>query len=111
MPRTAPGSRPTTRCPINGLTFDGKVGAVPLQDGHRLLLLQQAELFTKAGVDAAQIKTWDDFLGAVKKLKDAGIVPIAGGGGEKWPIHFYWSYLVHARRRPEGLRCRQDRQG
>jgi raffinose/stachyose/melibiose transport system substrate-binding protein len=30
----------------------------------------------------------------VKKIKDAGIVPIAGGGGEKWPIHFYWSYLV-----------------
>ena len=21
-------------------------------------------------------------------------MPIAGGGGEKWPIHFYWSYLV-----------------
>ena len=30
----------------------------------------------------------------MKKLKDAGITPIAGGGGDKWPIHFYWSYLA-----------------
>lgn len=43
---------------------------------------------------AEDIKNWADFLGTVKKIKAAGIVPIAGGGGEKWPIHFYWSYLV-----------------
>ncbi|WP_419757713.1 extracellular solute-binding protein [Acidisoma sp.] len=51
-------------------------------------------LFAKAGVDATQIKTWDDFLAAVKKLKAAGITPIAVGAGEKWPMHFYWSYLA-----------------
>ncbi len=52
------------------------------------------QLFQKAGVKAEDIKTWNDFLKAVKTLKDAGITPIAGGGGEKWPLHFYWSYLV-----------------
>ena len=31
---------------------------------------------------------------AVQKLKDAGITPLACGGGDKWPIHFYWSYLA-----------------
>ncbi len=69
------------------------------------------ELFAKAGVKAEDIKTWADFLDAVKKLKDAGIVPIAGGGGEKWPIHFYWSYLVMRERRTEGLRRCQERRG
>ena len=58
-------------------------------------------LFAKAGVDPASIKTWDGFLAAVKKLKAAGITPIVMGGGEKWPMHFYWSYLRHAHRRPD----------
>ena len=43
---------------------------------------------------AEDIKTWDDFLGAVKKLKAAGITPIIVGAGDKWPMHFYYSYLV-----------------
>ena len=43
---------------------------------------------------AEDIKTWSDFLAAVKALKDAGITPIAAGGGDKWPLHFYWSYLA-----------------
>ncbi len=30
----------------------------------------------------------------MKKLKAAGITPIVVGGGEKWPMHFYYSYLV-----------------
>ncbi|OHV76961.1 extracellular solute-binding protein [Rhizobium sp. LCM 4573] len=78
---------------VKGLTFDGKMSAVPFKMST-VSFFYNKENFAKAGVDAAGIKTWDDFLGAVKKLKDAGITPIAGGGGEKWPIHFYWSYLV-----------------
>jgi tryptophan synthase beta chain len=30
----------------------------------------------------------------VQKIKDAGITPIALGGQDKWPAHFYWSYLI-----------------
>ncbi|WP_283192571.1 extracellular solute-binding protein [Rhizobium sp. AN80A] len=78
---------------VKGLTYDGKIGAVPYSVGTVSFFYNKA-LFAKAGVDATTIKTWDDYLAAVKKIKDAGIVPIAGGGGEKWPIHFYWSYLV-----------------
>ncbi|EJL58495.1 ABC-type sugar transport system, periplasmic component [Rhizobium sp. CF122] len=78
---------------INGLSFEGKIGAVPYKMGT-VSFFYNKQMFAKAGVDAASIKSWDDYLVAVKKLKDAGIVPIAGGGGEKWPIHFYWSYLV-----------------
>jgi len=52
------------------------------------------KLFEKAGVKAEDVKSWDDFLAAVKKLKAAEITPIVVGAGEKWPMHFYYSYLV-----------------
>ena len=70
------------------------------QDGRRAVrqgvvsFFYNKKLFEKAGVKAEDIKTWDDFLGAVKKLKAAGITPISVGAGEKWPMHFYYSYLV-----------------
>jgi raffinose/stachyose/melibiose transport system substrate-binding protein len=78
---------------VQGLTYDGKIYAVPYRMGTVSFFYNKA-LFQKAGVKAEDIKTWSDFLGAVKTLKAAGITPIAGGGGDKWPLHFYWSYLV-----------------
>ena len=51
-------------------------------------------LFAKAGVDADSLKTWDQFLAGVKKIKAAGITPIVAGGGDKWPMHFYWTHLA-----------------
>ncbi|MEF2072670.1 extracellular solute-binding protein [Consotaella aegiceratis] len=78
---------------VDGLTFDDKVWAAPFKSGV-VSFFYNKEQFEKAGVDATQIKTWSDFVAAVQKLKDAGITPIAGGGGDKWPIHFYWSYLA-----------------
>ncbi|GAL31036.1 maltose/maltodextrin ABC transporter substrate binding periplasmic protein MalE [Vibrio variabilis] len=52
------------------------------------------KLFKQAGIDGESIQTWDEFLTAIEKLKAAGITPIAVGGADKWPMHFYWSYLV-----------------
>jgi raffinose/stachyose/melibiose transport system substrate-binding protein len=51
------------------------------------------ELFAKAGVKNTP-KTWGELLEVVRQLKAANIVPIALAGAEKWPAHFYWSYLV-----------------
>jgi raffinose/stachyose/melibiose transport system substrate-binding protein len=48
-------------------------------------------LFAKAGVSADALKTWPQYLDAVKKLKAA---PIIAGGGDKWPLHFYWTHLA-----------------
>src|SRR5271157_3605695 len=72
---------------------DGKVVGVPFEVGE-VAFYYNKKLFEKAGVKAEDIKSWDDFLGAVKKLKAAGITPIVVGAGEKWPMHFYYSYLV-----------------
>ena len=49
-------------------------------------------LFKKAGIDAPPA-TWTDFLADVKKLKDAGITPIAVGEKDKWPGMFWWANL------------------
>lgn len=82
-----------TSSSIEGLSFDGKLWAIPYKVSL-VSFFYNKELFAKAGLDPDNIKTWDDLNSAVTKLKDAGIVPIAGGGGDKWPLHFYWSYLV-----------------
>lgn len=51
------------------------------------------ELFAKAGVSGTP-KTWAELLGVVRQLQAAKIVPIALAGGDRWPAHFYWSYLA-----------------
>lgn len=53
------------------------------------------DLFAKAGLDPeAPPQTWDEFLAAVKALKDAGITPISLGEKDKWTGHFWWVYLA-----------------
>lgn len=51
-------------------------------------------LFEEAGVDAEAIQTWDDLMAAVEALKAAGQTPIAVGGAEGWPQHFWHSFLA-----------------
>jgi raffinose/stachyose/melibiose transport system substrate-binding protein len=51
------------------------------------------DLFGRAGVSAPPA-TWAEYLEVVKKLKTAGVTPIALAGKEKWPGHYYWAYLA-----------------
>ena len=78
---------------IQAYTLNGKVYGVPMQVSQ-VGFFYNRDLFAKAGVDAAAIATWDDFLAAVKKLKAAGVTPIIAGGADKWPLHFYWTHLA-----------------
>ena len=78
---------------VNAIKVDGKAVGVPFDQGV-VSFFYNKKLFEKAGVKAEEIKSWDDFLAAVKTLKAAGITPISVGAGEKWPMHFYYSYLV-----------------
>jgi raffinose/stachyose/melibiose transport system substrate-binding protein len=50
-------------------------------------------LFAKAGITSTPT-TWTELLDDVKKLKAAGITPIAVGEGDKWPGMHMWAYLV-----------------
>lgn len=71
---------------------DGKIYAIPWDMGM-VGFWYNKELFGRAGI-AAPPATWSELLDAVRKLKAAGITPIALGGKDKWPGHFYWSYLA-----------------
>ena len=78
---------------VDAFKVDGKAVGVPFEMGE-VAFYYNKKLFAQAGVKAEDVKSWDDFLGAVKKLKAAGITPLVVGAGEKWPMHFYYSYLV-----------------
>ena len=87
---------------VDGVTFNGKVWAVPTHSGV-VSFWYNKELLAEAGVDGEAIKTWTDLTDAVKQLRAAGIAPIAAGGGDKWPLQFFWSYLVMREVGQEGL--------
>jgi raffinose/stachyose/melibiose transport system substrate-binding protein len=78
---------------VSAFTEGGKIYGIPFAQSQ-VGFFYNKELMAKAGVDGAAIKTWDDLLDAVKKLKAAGITPLMVGGADKWPIHFYWTYLA-----------------
>src|ERR1700722_16501811 len=78
---------------VAAFKVDGKAVGVPFDQGV-VSFFYNKKLFEKAGVKAEEIKSWDDLLAAVKASKAAGIPPISVGAGEKWPMHFFYSYLV-----------------
>ncbi len=78
---------------IQNFIVDGKSYGLPSDVGP-IVFWYNKELCQKAGVDPTQIKEWDDFLEAVKKCKAAGVTPIAAGGADKWPLHFYPAMLM-----------------
>lgn len=78
---------------VNAFTFDGKIYGIPYAQSQ-VGFFYNKELMAKAGVDGAAIKTWDNLLDAVKKLRAAGVTPLMVGGADKWPVHFYWTNLA-----------------
>ncbi|WP_304615610.1 ABC transporter substrate-binding protein [Paracoccus sp. (in: a-proteobacteria)] len=78
---------------LQAYEVEGQLYGLP-QYATEVVLWANRELTEQAGIDLDAIQTWDDFLGAVQTIKDAGITPIIAGGQDKWPLHFYWSYLA-----------------
>lgn len=78
---------------MKAFTYKGKIYGAPYQFS-KIGFWYNKKMFAKAGINAGKIKTWDDFLATVTTLKNAGITPISIGGADKWPVHFYWSYLA-----------------
>lgn len=79
--------------PLGAYVVDGKLYGIPMQLSN-VSILYNKDLLAKANVDPASLATWDGFLAAVKQLKAAGITPLIVGGGDKWPMHFYYSYIL-----------------
>jgi raffinose/stachyose/melibiose transport system substrate-binding protein len=78
---------------VQNFVIDGKSYGLP-NDVGPIVFWYNKDLASKAGIDPTQIKTWDDFIAAVKKAKAAGLTPIAAGGADKWPLHFYPAMLM-----------------
>jgi multiple sugar transport system substrate-binding protein len=55
-------------------------------------MFYRKDLFEKAGI-TSEPKTWDEFLEASKKLKAAGITPVAVAGRDAWTLAGWFDYL------------------
>jgi len=55
-------------------------------------MFYRKDLFQKVGI-ANEPKTWNDFLDDCKKLKAAGITPIAVAGRDAWTLAGWFDYL------------------
>jgi multiple sugar transport system substrate-binding protein len=55
-------------------------------------MFYRKDIFQKAGI-AGEPKTWNDFLDDCKKLKAAGITPIAVAGRDAWTLAGWFDYL------------------
>lgn len=55
-------------------------------------MFYRKDIFQKAGI-ASEPKTWNDFLDDCKKLKAAGVTPIAVAGRDAWTLAGWFDYL------------------
>ncbi|MGP3954423.1 extracellular solute-binding protein [Nonomuraea sp. 3N208] len=81
-----------TPAALSAYQIDGKTYGLPTDIGM-VGFWYNKKLFEKAGITEPPT-TWSAFLEDVKKLKAAGVTPIALAGKEKWPGHYYWAYLA-----------------
>ena len=72
--------------------YNGKQYGIPWDMGM-IGFWYNKKLFADAGITAPPA-TWDEYLAAVKKLKEAGITPLAIAGKDMWPSMHLWTYLV-----------------
>jgi raffinose/stachyose/melibiose transport system substrate-binding protein len=89
---------------VQNFTYQGKTYGLPA-DVAPMVFWYNKELCEKAGVDPTKIKYWDDFIDAVKKCQAAGVTPLAAGGKDKWPLHFYPALLMMRILGKEGMQA------
>jgi raffinose/stachyose/melibiose transport system substrate-binding protein len=80
---------------------DGKTYGLPFNFGIEGFWYNK-DLFAQAGIDAVPT-TLDELYDAIDKLKEANIVPVAVGAGDKWPAAHYWYNFALKSCSPETL--------
>lgn len=78
---------------LQNFTLENQIYGVPMRITLSTLWYNKA-LFRQAGVEANDVRTWEDFLNAVRSLKAAGITPLSVGGTERWPLQLLWGNLA-----------------
>ncbi len=78
---------------MSAFTRDGHLYGLA-RDVSEVVLWYNKALFKKAGVDPASMATWEGFLAGIKKFEAAGITPLALGGKDRWPAHFWLAKMI-----------------
>jgi raffinose/stachyose/melibiose transport system substrate-binding protein len=96
---------------IQNFIVDGKTYGLP-NDIAPIVFWYNKDLVQKAGVDPTKIQYWEDFVEAAKKCLAAGITPVAAGGKDEWPLHFYPTFLMMRIVGKEGMQAAyEDKNG
>lgn len=81
---------------------DGKPYGIPMRGTQPVLLFHNKNVLDEAGVK--QPETWHQLLDAARRLKSAGVTPIALGGGDQWPTLMWFEYVYDRVAGPELFR-------
>ena len=73
----------------SSVQLDGRGYGVPMDSGPMAFFYNQ-DVFEQAGVDAAKIRTWDDYYRAAKKLKENGVYIAADDGDASFYNAMIW---------------------
>lgn len=73
----------------SSVQLNGRVYGVPMDSGPMAFFYNQ-DVFEQAGVDAAKIRTWDDYYRAAKKLKENGVYIAADDGDASFYNAMIW---------------------
>jgi raffinose/stachyose/melibiose transport system substrate-binding protein len=77
--------------PLGVYGYEGHYYGAPYDMGA-VGMWYNTDIFDEVGVSVPQ--TWPQLLDIVEQIGNAGYVPIAVGGGDRWPAHFWWTYLA-----------------
>lgn len=70
---------------LAGFNPDGNQYAVPTKQNFTDIIYYNKEMFAQVGYDQFP-ETYEEWIDAIKKLKEAGITPISLGNKERWPL-------------------------
>lgn len=70
---------------LKGYAKEGNQFAIPTKRNSVDIIYYNKEMFSQVGYDTFPT-TYEDWIDAIKKLKEAGITPISLGNKEKWPL-------------------------
>ncbi len=77
---------------INQITYRGKLYSVPVNIHRANVLWFNPKVLRQAGINGAP-KTWAQFMAALKKADDAGVIPLVVG--EQWTnMHLFETILL-----------------
>ena len=77
---------------FNGMEIDGKTVMVPGNADVTTVMWYNVDIFEELGLTPPT--TWEELIEISQTIKDAGIVPIAIGNKDLWPVGNWSSHMV-----------------